>query len=151
MRSVMGHLTRDERKTDREEEVRNGLTQPEMNPSRCCRYSLHTLNKMLAAICITSALARRSAPERPSWSFFDNLPAPRSILPGSPVGCKRSVADCGRSGTPAPRFKKTKNKSLRCYLGHRIQTPFIHRSSLVHERFNDCARVDLTAGRVIGM
>ena len=46
---------------------------------------------------------------------------------------------------------KNKNKPLRCYLGHRIQTPFIHRSSLVHERFNDRARVDLTAGRVIGM
>jgi len=63
---------------------------PETKPSRCFR---HTHKTMLAAICIASALARRSAPERPAWSLRDDLPAPFSILPGPPARSKGLVYD----------------------------------------------------------
>jgi hypothetical protein len=87
---------------------------------------------MLAAICIASALARRSAPERPAWSSRDDLPAPFLILSGPPARSKCLVCDFGQSHTSAPRFKQSvRNISLSYRLGRGAQPLFINRSRTV--------------------
>ena len=101
----------------------------ETKPSR---YFPHTHKTMLAAICIASALARRSAPERPAWSSRDDLPAPFLILPGPPARSKCLVCDFGQSHTSAPRFKESvRNISLSYRLGRGAQPLFINRSRTV--------------------
>jgi hypothetical protein len=117
---------------------------PETKTSRCFP---HTHIKMLAAICIASALARRSAPERPAWSLRDDLPAPFLILPGSPARSKGLVCDCGRSHVAAQRFKKALKTCL-------FDVVLVEESSLcsfsVHARFNRYSCADPTAERVSG-
>lgn len=101
----------------------------ETKPSR---YFPHTHKTMLAAIRIASALARRSAPERPAWSSRDDLPAPFLILPRPPARSKCLVCDFGQSHTSAPRFKQSvRNISLSYRLGRGAQPLFINRSRTV--------------------
>ena len=106
---------------------------PETKPSRCFP---HTHKTMLAAICIASALARRSAPERPSWSLRDDLPAPFLILPGPPARSKGLVYGFWTTSHICSTIQKSvRTMCLSCRLGRGSQPMFIRRSRTVQQSF----------------